>query len=209
MFGNKQFFCKACPITKKSECGKALKNFMHDCGAPKVVTTDGSAKQMGKSAAFQQTLQKNNITSIHTQSHRPKHNPSKGVVRELRKKWCGAIFQTNCSCALWNCGLPHFAKLMQLTAANTGGLDGTTPLLALMGETPDMLQHLDFGWHDWAWHKENAGLDAPRLGRFLGTAHSTSNLMTFPILPESGVPVQVGMAQRVTKLKKQTEANKE
>ena len=35
---------------------------------------------------------------------------------------------------------------------------------ALTGETPDISQYLDFGFYDWVWYKENAGLDIPRLG---------------------------------------------
>jgi hypothetical protein len=98
---------------------------------------------------------------------------------------------------------------MQLTASNAVELDGRTPLGDLTGETPDISQYLDFGWYDWVWFKENAGLDVPKLGRFLGIANSSSNIMTFHILPPSGIPVQAGSVQRVTELEKQTDATKE
>ena len=98
---------------------------------------------------------------------------------------------------------------MQLTATNAAGLGGRTPLEALTGETPDISQYLDFGWYDWVWYKENAGLDVPHLGRFLGVAQSASNIMTFYILPESGRPVQAGTVQRVTEPEKKTVANQE
>ena len=59
------------------------------------------------------------------------------------------------------------------------------------------------------WFKENAGLDVPQLGRFLGVANSASNILTFHILPVSGIPIQAGTVQRVTEPEKETTAVKE
>ena len=83
---------------------------------------------------------------------------------------------------------------MQLTASNAANLEGRTPLGTLTGKTPDISQYLDFAWYDWVWYKENAGLDVPKLGRFLGIANSSSNLLTFHILPESCIPTQAGQS---------------
>ena len=98
---------------------------------------------------------------------------------------------------------------MQLTASYAARLEGKTPLGVLTVETPDISQYLDFAWYDWVWYKENPGLEVPKLGRFLGVSHSSSNLMTFHVLPESGIPIQAGTVQRVTELEKQTDENKE
>ena len=89
-------FCKAYPIAKKSNCDEALKQFIRDYGAPDVMITDGSREQTSKGSKFQATLRKNNVTPLVTQPHRPNHNPSETVIRELRKKWYQAIFHTNC-----------------------------------------------------------------------------------------------------------------
>ena len=106
-------------------------------------------------------------------------------------------------------GLPHFAKLIQLTASNAASLNGQTPLEVVTSETPDISQYLDFSWYDWVWYKENAGRDLPRLGWFLGIANSASNLMLFYLLPESGIPIVAGTVQRVTHLELQTDSVKE
>ena len=98
---------------------------------------------------------------------------------------------------------------MRHTATFVAGLQGRTPIEAITGETPDISQLLDFGWCDWVWFKENAGSDVPHLGRFLGTAHSSSDLMTHCVLPVSGMPVLAGTVQQVTKLEKQTKANQQ
>ena len=209
VFGNRKMFCEAYPIKRKADCDDALKKFLRDFGAPDIMVTDGAREQTSRGTKWQATLRKNKITGVITPPHRPNLNPAETVIRELRKRWYRSIFRTNCPRALWNYGLPHFAKLMQLTASNAADLNGKTPLGDLTGETPDISQYLDFGWYDWVWYKENAGLDVPRLGRFLGIAHSSSNLMTFHILPESGIPVQAGTVQRMTELEKQTDAHKE
>ena len=95
---------------------------------------------------------------------------------------------------------------MQLAASYAAWLNGKTPLGAITGETPDISQYLDFGWYDWVWYKENAGLDVPRIGKFLGITDSVSNLMTYHILPVSGIPITAGTVQRVTHLEQQTDA---
>ena len=206
VFGNKDMFAEAIPITSKGDCHLALKKFINEFGAPDKMITDGSREQMGQYTQFQKILRKHNIISVSTQPHRPNQNPSETVIRELRKRWYRAIFRTNCPRALWNYGLPHFARLMSLTATNANEMNGRTPLEKVTGETPDISQYLDFGWYDWVWYKENAGLDVPRLGRFLGIADSSSNMMTFHVLPESGIVVRAGTVQRVTKLELDTDA---
>ena len=90
-------------------------------------------------------LKKNQITQIISNSRQPNMNPCETVIRELGKKLYQSIFCTNCPRALWNYGIPHFAKLMQLTASNAAYLDGQAPLGKLLGETPDISEYLDFG----------------------------------------------------------------
>ena len=209
VFGSRHMFAEAYPITKKSDCHEALNTFLRDYGAPDSMIMDGSKEQTQKNTKFQATLRKNNVLPIITLPARPNHNPSESVIRELRKKWYRAVFRTNCPRALWSYGLPHFAKLMQLTASNAANLNGRTPLEFVTGETPDISQYLDFGWYDWVWYKENAGLDVPKIGRFLGIADSASNIMTYHILPPSGIPVTAGTVQRITQLELQTDAVKE
>ena len=105
--------------------------------------------------------------------------------------------------------MPHFATLMRHTASNAVDLKGRTPMGALLGETPDISHLLDFGWYNWVWFKDNAGLAVPQLGRFLGVADSASNIMSHCILPKSGMPITAGTVQRVTYLEQQTDAIKE
>ena len=60
---------------------------------------------------------------------------------------------------------------MKHTASYAADLNGCTPIEQLTGDTPNISELLDFAFYDRVWHKENAGLGIPELGRFLGIAH--------------------------------------
>ena len=52
--------------------------------------------------------------------------------------------------------------------------------------------------------KQNAGVDAPELGKWLGVSHWIGQLMTYWILPASGIPISCGTVKRLTVLEEQT-----
>ena len=89
---------------------------------------------------------------------------------------------------------------MQITASFAANLQGRTPLEALTGETPDISQYLDFGFYDRVWFKEDAGLGETKLARFLGVSHQVGSLMSYWVLPASGIPMSRTTVQRVTNL---------
>ena len=78
---------------------------------------------------------------------------------------------------------------MQHTASYSNDLNGRTPIEKLTGETPDISEYLDFGFYDWVIFKENAGLGEVQIGRFLGVSHNVGSLMSFWVLPLSGIQV--------------------
>ena len=73
------------------------------------------------------------------------------------------------------------------------------------GETPDMSEHLDFGFCDHVSHKENAGLGTAATGRWLGASHRVGGLMSHWVLTQSGTVISRTAAQRVTNLEKETD----
>ena len=89
---------------------------------------------------------------------------------------------------------------MQITSSFAAYLQGRTPLEALTGETPDISQYLDFGFYNRVWFKEDAGLGETKIGRFLGVSHHTGSLMSYWVLPASGIPMSRTTVQRVTNL---------
>ena len=79
----------------------------------------------------------------------------------------------------------------------------------LTGETPDISEYLDFGFYDWIWYKDNAGLGENRIGRWLGVAHKVGNLMSYWILTEAGRVIARTTVQRITNLELTTDEVKQ
>jgi len=209
VFGTKFMFAAAYPIRRKADCDLALKQFITDWGAPIQMITDGSREQTAPNSSFRQRLLKNSITPHTAGPYRPNSNPAETVIREIRKRWYRTVFRTNCPRCLWNYAIPYICRVMSHTASNAANLGGRTPVEALTGDTPDISELLDFAFYDRVWHKENAGLAEPKLGRFLGISHQIGNLMSFWILPESGIPISCTTVSRVTPVEAQMDMNKD
>ena len=93
---------------------------------------------------------------------------------------------------------------MQITALFAANLQGRIPLETLTGENPDISHYLDYGFYDQVWFKENAGLGETKLARFLGVSHQVGSLMSYWVLPDSGISMSHTTVQRVTNLESQT-----
>ena len=89
---------------------------------------------------------------------------------------------------------------MQITASFPANLQGRTLLEALTGETSDIYQYLDFGFYDQVWFKEDTVLGKNKLAKFLGVSHHVVSLMSYCVLPPSGIPMSRTTVQRVTNL---------
>lgn len=206
VFATKDFFVEAYPITKKSNAGDALNSFVRDYGVPHTLRYDGSKEQVSPGTKFQKIIRKYDIRGKVGEPHRPNQNPAEGVIRELRKKWYRTMFKTNCPKRLWCFGLIYEAKILQRTASYAGDLQGRTPIEKILGETPDISEYMDFGFYDWVVFKQDAGIGETGLARFLGVATGVGSLMSYWILPQTGIPIVRSTVQRVTILEQQTDA---
>ena len=99
---------------------------------------------------------------------------------------------------------------MSLTPNSSFALEGRTPLEQITGETPDISEYLDFGFYDWVWYKDNAGIGDNMLGRWLGVSHRVGNSMMFYwILTNHGRVISRTTVQRVTNLELMTDEVKQ
>ena len=90
---------------------------------------------------------------------------------------------------LWDYGFVWVCDISRITASEAGNLRGRTALEELTGETPDISEYLDFGFYDWVWYHENAGLGERQLGRWLGVSHKVGSLMSYWILTSKGTVI--------------------
>ena len=68
----------------------------------------------------------------------------------------------------------------------------------ITGETPDISEYLDFSFYKWVVFHINARLGESQLGRWLGVSYKVGQLMSFWILPISGVLISCVTVQSLT-----------
>jgi hypothetical protein len=153
-------------------------------------------------------IRKYSINYHITEPYRPNHNFAEGVIREVRRKWFRVMVRKNVPQRLWDYGLQWVCDIQNRTSNNSRGLDGRCPLERITGETVDISEYLDFGFYDWVWYRENAGLGETKLGRWLGVSHRVGTLMSFWIVTSTGKVVSRTTVQRVTNLELQLLENK-
>ena len=78
---------------------------------------------------------------------------------------------------LWDCGFQLTTQLIQSTSTQAGGLKGACPLQDVTGETPDILEYLDFGFYDYVSYKENARLGVTVIVRCIGVSHRVGKII--------------------------------
>ena len=208
VMANKDFFAVAYPMMSKSGAGDALRQFINEYGRPEKLTFDGSQEQCGRKTEFMANIRKYSIDYHVTEPYRPNHNFAEGVIREIRKKWFRVMVRKSVPQRLWDYGLQWVCDIQNRTANSARGLMGRCPLERVTGETVDISEYLDFGFYDWVWFRENAGLGETKLGRWLGVSHRVGTLMSFWVVASSGKVLSRTTVQRVTNLELQLEENK-
>ena len=109
---------------------------------------------------------------------------------------------------LWDYGLQWVGDIQNRTSNSARGLEGRCPLERVTGETVDISEYLDFGFYDWVWFRENAGLGETKLGKWLGASHRVGTMMSFWVITSTGKVLSRTTVQRVTNLELQLEENK-
>ena len=84
---HRSYFAKIYLMGSKSFAGEALKVFCREFGVSGKIIFDSSKEQNKKDTLFQKTLGKNNISQSTIEPGLHNHNPAKGVICEIRKKW--------------------------------------------------------------------------------------------------------------------------
>ena len=205
VFANREYFCTAYPTDSKKFCGKALQTFCKEFGAPEKLTFDGAKEQVKSGTDFMKAIREYEIIPHVIEPDRHNQNKVEGVIREIRKKWYRVMLKKKTPRRLWDYGLRWVCEIMQRTASWSGSLEGRTPLEMVTGETPDISEYLDFGFYDWCWYHENAGLGEIKLGRWLGVSHRVGSAMSYWVLTSTCQVVSRVLVSRVTNLEQQTD----
>ena len=187
------------------QVGFTLNDFIFEYGAPEHLTFDGAMVQRGRGTHFMSTIRKADIRYHVSAPRRPNENPAEASIREVKKRWYRLKAKRNIPNRLWDFGISYVCETGNITVSSSRYAKGRTPIEVITGITPDITEYLDFGFYDWVVFKPNAGVGAPELGRWLGISHRIGQMMSYWILPESGIPISCSTVQRLTQLEQQTD----
>ncbi len=186
------------------QIGHSLRDFIHEYGIPNKLTFDGAQAQVGRNTLFMKTIRDARIHYHVSQPRRPNENAAEGAIREIKKRWYRLQDKKAIPNRLWDFGLSWICETENLTANSSKYADGRTSIEIITGETPDITEHLDFGFYDWIYFRQNAGLGPTELGRWLGVSHRVGPQLSYWILPSSGFPISCVTVQAVPFLTQQT-----
>ena len=211
LFGHKCGLSAVYPIPKadNTHVAQSLSSFITDFGVPENLTYDGAAVQVGRHTTFQNIIRTNDIKAHVSAPRRPNENPAEGFIREVKRKWYRIQDKVNAPDRLWDFGVEYVCEIGNITSNLSRYSKGRTPLEIITGETPDISEYLDFAFYDWVYYRTNAGLGPVEIGRWLGVSHRVGQLMSYWILPSSGIPISCTTVQRVPAIDMQTDEWKE
>ena len=196
-------------MESKGHAGDALKQFTADFGVPDKIICDSSKEQTKRGTPFMEQVRKNHIDIHTTKPNRHNQSKEEGVIRELQKNWFRTMHQKHVPRRLWDYGLKWVSEVDVRASSDAADLKGWTPLERITGDTVDISEYLYFGFYDWCWYDENAGLGPTKLGRWLGVAHKVGGLMSYWVLTVNSTMIARTRVQRVTSLEMQLDHMKE
>ena len=207
LFSHKVGFTAVYPMEKADgeSIGQAFLNFVHDFGIPELLTFDGASAQVGKNTLFMRSLRKYECKYHVSSPRRPNENPAEAGIRETKKRWYRIMQKMKVPRRLWDFGIKWICETGNLIATSSKYSDGRTPIEIVTGDTPDISEYADFTFYDWVTYRPNAGLGESCIGRWIGVSHKIGQLMSYWIMPVSGIPVSCTTVQRLTTLEKQTD----
>ena len=104
---------------------------------------------------------------------------------------------------LWDYVITWVCETGNICANSSGYSIAQTRLEIITGETPNISEYMDFGLYDWVTFRTNAGMGPIELGRWLGVSHRVGQMMSYWILPKSGIPISCVTVQCLTHLERQ------
>ena len=197
------------PDANGESINNTLLDFTHEYGAPEHLTFDGAKVQVGRLTKFQQSLRRMRIAFKVSAPRRPDENPSESQIRRVKTRWYIVMVKKNVHVRLWDFCFNWICETGNRSVSSSKYAKGRTGIEHITGETPDISEYLEFGFYDWVVFRSNAGVGPTAIGKWLGVSHKVGQLMSYWILPVSGIPISCVTVQRLTNLEQQTDVWKQ
>ena len=170
---------------------------------------DGAAVQKGRKTKFMETIRRASIKYHISGPYRPEENPVEGGIRELKRRFYRLIVKFGIPMRLWDFVIDYVVDIMNLTVNYSKYSQKRVPIEIITGITPDISEYLDFTIYCWVYFRTDGGLGTNELGRWLGVSHKVGPMMTYWVLPKSGIPISTDTVQAVTQAELQTDVLKD
>ena len=175
------------PMASKSQCSTALMAFIQQAGIPQILITDNAPEEVA--GEFKETCRVHHIQQKFVVPHSPWMNLAEASVRAIKQGIQRATRRKRSPKRLWcYCG-QWVAAVRRLTALDLPQLDGRVPEEFVMGSTPDISPYAQFDWYEPVWYimpEAKFPHEKKRLGRWLGIAEVSTDVMASFILTETG-----------------------
>ena len=176
------------PMTGKGMAGPdALMPFVREVGIPQTIVTDNAPEEID--GEFGKICRKFRIKQEQTVPYSPWSNLAESTIRELKVKIRRTLRRSKAPKRLWCfCG-KWVAAIRRLTALDMPQLQGRVPEEDVLGSTPDISQYAQFDWYEPVMYWDPvAGFphEQKLLGRWVGVAEVSTDLMAFYILTKTG-----------------------
>ncbi len=112
------------------------------------------------------------IQQRQTESHTPRQNRAEAVIGEVKKQWRNKMHSKGVPKRLWVYGLVWASEINNWMPR---GPEARTPLEAIISNTPDNSEWLDFDFYDWCWFWQGPTHELmeskAEIGMVLGVVH--------------------------------------
>ena len=165
-------------------------SFIQDAGIPPTLVTDNVHEETH--GEWGQTCRVYHIQQKHTVPYSPWQILAEASVRAVKQGIWRATSQKHSPRRLWCYYDQWVAAIRRLTALDLPQLDGQVPKAYVLGSTVDISSYAQFNWYKYVWYLKPKALfpyEKKCLGRWLGIAEVSIDVMASYILTESGTVV--------------------
>ena len=169
----------------ESDCYLSLELLFKKWGVPDELRTDNSKDQGSRKTDFQRILR---------QYQQEKESEQTSVVFSGTEATDTMV---------------KLDSILEWKGLNANDTNGRTPHKKICGETPDIPNLLDLSYYDWCWYRPDGGSRVPEIGRWLGPSDNVGDVLSYWILPATGIPTACSTVQWITNLEMQEDSVKE
>ena len=126
----------------------------------------------------------------------------------MKQRFYRLVIKHGIPMRVWDFVLDYVVDIMNVTVNYSKYSDGRVPLEIITGITPEITEYLDFTIWGWVHFRTDRGLGVTEIGKWLGVSHRVGPMMTYWVLPKSGIPISTDTVQAITEAELQMDVVK-